>query len=825
MRSLAALLAALTLVACEGPSGPAGSTGPAGPAGPSGPAGDAGATGSKGDPGAPGCDGLAPGQTLGLAVTVGVSAPANGKFFATGERATITIALGDRCGRTFAPGDLGTASIYLSGPRAGSLTRTASSLLNCVTDRSAADHQHHFVNLIAPHWADPTQANLATAKDGSLLYTLAPVTSEAPGTYTVGVWAKTRDDVDQQLTTAELQIGTATREEYASGASASSTCLSCHLGPMSGKSYEAHIAPGFSPVGNYALDQTPIANCKLCHNVDGYSPNPIVRKVHGAHRGKHLMAPGVAHPEYGLAADTTLAAFTNVGFPSMPDAEKDCAKCHADDRWKSAPSRLACGTCHDNLFFDTGTLNPPRTLGTPAAGKCTSDGDCMLFGSLAVCDAPSGSCIRRAHPAQADDSQCTTCHSADTAGLVPIASSHEIYTRTRVPGLQLADVMLSGATGANGTFHVGDTPVFSFRLTDVNGADIMDLKTNAALSGTLIVSGPTDDRQRVLGPLTMKTSGTLTFDSGTHRYSYTPPTPIPALAIAPYNSDPSKFSRATTPGTYTLFAYINETVTVSTTPLSVTARDAGSATIDFKLGVDAPVRPRQVVSQGACDSCHVALQLHGGSRRVATACSTCHTRGALDRGVGSKGNACKVTADCGGGAAGWETCQSGTCVIVTDPTPAQAIYFPVLIHDIHYARKRGGYAERNNLVPGTLNVIGFNNGANDFSEVLLPQDVRNCTKCHSDAGGTCSASAPCGVGQACVGGTCQNQSWIEPSSVVCLSCHDDAAATGHAALMTWTDASGNLVETCTVCHGQNDQFSVAKVHQLADPYVPPYSRE
>ena len=59
---------------------------------------------------------------------------------------------------------------------------------------------------------------------------------------------------------------------------------------------------------------------------------------------------------------------------------------------------MACGTCHDNVFFDTGTLNPPRAFGKPTAGACTTDAQCGVFGDFATCDVPSGMCFRKTHP-------------------------------------------------------------------------------------------------------------------------------------------------------------------------------------------------------------------------------------------------------------------------------------------------------------------------------------------------------------------------------------------------------------------------------------------
>jgi hypothetical protein len=822
----------LFVVGCEGPRGPAGSAGePGGPGtGDAGAVGPTGPIGPSGDGGVPGCPGLAPGQTAGLNATVNVSAPANGAFFAAGERAAISIHFSNSCGQSLRAADLGTASLYVSGPRVGSATRTAAKLLNCITDRAAADHQHHFINLRAPTLADPTQKNFTEAADGSITFTLAPVSDELAGTYTVGVWAKSTDDKDQVFPTLDLQIGNATAQVFASGPSEKSTCFACHLGPMSGKSYQAHILPGFSPVGNYALDSTPIATCKLCHNLDGYSVNPIVRKVHGAHRGSGQMAPGVAHPEYGLGTvDTSLADFTDVEFPSMPDGVKDCAKCHNDDRWKGA-ARMACGTCHDNVFFDTGTLVPPRPFGKPPAGPCTTDSACGVFGDFATCDLPSGTCFRKTHPIQTDDAQCSTCHPADAPGLAPVSAVHEVLSRTHDPGLSLTNVALTGASGPGGSFVVGtDTPSLTFKLVDKTGAVVSTLKTDATLSATAILSGPTDDRWRVYGPLTVKTQGTLSFDAVAGTYTYVLPGAFPATALPPWNTS---LPRPNGPGTYTLWLYVNQTVSVN----GQTFRAAANTVVNLAVGADAPLRPRQVIADAACNSCHVVTQAHGGTRQgVPSQCSNCHSVGALDRTLGNtvstRGKACTTSTQCGFFTQGWETCQDtnndsvlDTCVMTVDPTPNQMIDFRVLIHSIHYARLRDGYSERNNLVaPGQITIAG--GGTSTIEGILFPQDIRNCKKCHEDAGGMCSATQPCGVGQSCVGATCVNVAWLVPSARVCTSCHDDASTAGHAAINTWTDSNGTVIETCETCHGSDADFSIDKVHNISNPYVPPYPRE
>jgi hypothetical protein len=823
---LATVLATTLLIgACRGPEGPAGPPGTngqngiPGATGSVGPTGPIGLTGPAGPPGPASCPGLDAGQANGLTVAVSVSAPANGKYFAMGEQPVISIALSDSCGNVSAQ-SLGTANLYLYGPRLGSQTTTAANLLNCVTSTSAP--QHHYINLASPTYQVPSQNNLKVAANGTMTYTLAPVSNELPGTYTAGVWAVSVDDVSQVFQVADFQIGTATVEVYSSGPTATSACYACHLGPISGKSYEAHITPGFSPFGNYALDDKPIANCKSCHNLAGFSPYPLVAKVHPVHRGEHLAQPGVAHPEYGLAADPSILSYTDVLFPALPYNEKDCAACHADSRWKTNVSRLACGTCHDSLFFDTGVLNPVKVFGPPSTAPCAVNTDCNQFGPLAVCNTGTGSCELRNHPMQTDDSQCTVCHTADPPGLEPVSAAHEIYTEADVPGIQMTKVALSGSSGPNGTFMVGDVPTLSFQLSDSSGNVITNLLTTSTLSPTVIVGGPTTARQRVIGPLSMKTTGTLTFDATTNLYTYVFPSGLPAAALSPYNTTLDGGTNLA--GTYTMWAYINDSLSDN----GVSFDDVANAVVDFSFGADLPIQPRQVVTQAACDSCHVQLQAHGGSRREAQECSLCHTAGAMDLGVGAKGLSCTVNTDCPGFAAGWEACQGtpGVCTIAVDPTPNQTIDFRAMIHDIHFARLRAGYSERDNLVnPGQLTIVGFQNTAFNFQNILLPQDIRNCTVCHADSKATCNTSSDCGVGQACQSGTCANNSWLSPSTVVCTSCHDDEYTWAHAQIMTYTDpSSGEQIESCPVCHNPDDAFAVATVHNISNPYVPPYSR-
>ena len=102
-----------------------------------------------------------------LDVHLTASAPTAGAFFAAGQQPVLTIRVVDRCGRVVPPSALGELKLYLAGPRAATLTKTASKLLNAVTNRAAADRQHHYVNLKSQSYADPARTNLAAQPDGA----------------------------------------------------------------------------------------------------------------------------------------------------------------------------------------------------------------------------------------------------------------------------------------------------------------------------------------------------------------------------------------------------------------------------------------------------------------------------------------------------------------------------------------------------------------------------------------------------------------------------------------------------------------------------------
>jgi OmcA/MtrC family decaheme c-type cytochrome len=640
--------------------------------------------------------------------------------------------------------------------------------------------------------------------------------------------------------------------------------------------------PPRAPVGNYALDSLPVASCKACHNNAGYSPNTLLRKVHAVHRGEHQLAPGVAHPEYGEGMDSSLLAFLDVGFPMMPVGgtpfqaltadvamEKNCTACHVSDVWQTKLSRAACGSCHDNIFFAGAPLAdggvdakgqnvvPATVFGQPSTGPCEGDQDCTVFPtggnptySAAKCDVSSasptfGSCILTTHPVAASanpDVECASCHAASTAtipGLVaPVDLVHNISQWSApitLDGYSFQNVSVTGGSGPGGSFNIGDKPMLSFQLLDSAATPVSDLQTNAAWAGTFILSGPTSNPQRVYGSasggLSMKTAttGTLTYSASTGTYSYSLAAAWPANSLAPI-FNPAAGTPPNPNGSYTVWFYWTRTTNG--------IRDAVDARVVVPFGANDPVQPRQVVTQAACAACHgqsadgfPRLALHGDQRKNAETCSSCHTENAFDVVVGGTGAACTASTQCGGFSAGWETCNlpadagPGVCTVTVDPTPGITIDFQQLIHNIHFARLREGYTERHNLgnpaagIPaGTLNYLGFQNSLSSFQQVLSPVDVRACTNCHQDTKAACSSTAPCGYGQACVSGVCQNDAWLNPTTRACITCHDSADVSAHAALNTFTPDGGPAIESCNLCHGAGGAFPVDVVHNITSLY-------
>ena len=156
-------------------------------------------------------------------------------------------------------------------------------------------------------------------------------------------------------------------------------------------------------------------------------------------------------------------------------------------------------------------------------------------------------------------------------------------------------------------------------------------------------------------------------------------------------------------------------------------------------GSSAPV-PRSVVTTNACNQCHDPLIGHGGSRLKVELCIMCHTPQTINPDT-------QLTQD-----------------------------MKVLIHKIHMG------SSLPSVKAGTPYRIWHRGAWSDFSTVVFPQDVRNCTTCHAKA-------------------ATQADNWkTNPSAAACGSCHDDvnfATGLNHVNLVEQDD------NQCKNCHTPN----------------------
>src|ERR1022692_638700 len=149
---------------------------------------------------------------------------------------------------------------------------------------------------------------------------------------------------------------------------------------------------------------------------------------------------------------------------------------------------------------------------------------------------------------------------------------------------------------------------------------------------------------------------------------------------------------------------------------------------------------RSVVTTNACNQCHDPLIGHGGSRPRVELCILCHQPQTINPDT-------KLTQD-----------------------------MKVLIHKIHMG------SSLPSVKAGTPYRIWHRGAWSDFSTVVFPQDVRNCTTCHAAA-------------------ATQADNWkTNPSAAACGSCHDDvnfATGANHVNLPQPDD------NQCNNCHTPN----------------------
>ena len=189
-----------------------------------------------------------------------------------------------------------------------------------------------------------------------------------------------------------------------------------------------------------------------------------------------------------------------------------------------------------------------------------------------------------------------------------------------------------------------------------------------------------------------------------------------------------------------------------------------SSTINF-IPNGGTATARDIVTTEACSVCHTpALSAHD-QRLGVQLCITCHSPQTTDAGSGN-------TVD-----------------------------FRVMIHKIH-----SGASLPSVQNGGTYQIIGFNNTVSDFSDVVFPPGVSNCTVCHH--GGAQSANWQTSVQVEACGSCHDNVKWqgISPDFSASLP------ACGAGVTMPCQHPAGATATNCLTCHVVGSALGADKVH-------------
>ena len=325
--------------------------------------------------------------------------------------------------------------------------------------------------------------------------------------------------------------------------------------------------------------------CIICHQPQTSDPNTgnsLDMKVfiHKIHMGSSLPSVMAGKPYQIIGFQNSVNDFSTVVYPA--DVRR-CQTCHnpanqaaQTNVWVTTPSRAACGSCHDDVNFATGTnhVNLP----------------------------------------QADDSQCAQCHipQGELEFDASILGAHTIPDQSKtIPGLNFTLTRVTNGAA-------GQKPTVTFTVKDNAGNPIpMSAFATSPASLSLTMAGPTSDYGYTSfgsdvttpGYVTEGVAGTASCGSdGTCSYTFSHAVPAKAT------------------GTYVVGIEGRRSATLLPgTVLQMTANYAGKNQVIYFSVDGTPVQSRRaVVTLSNCNNCHAYLELHGSLRNNTEYCVLCH---------------------------------------------------------------------------------------------------------------------------------------------------------------------------------------------------------
>jgi decaheme c-type cytochrome, OmcA/MtrC family len=339
----------------------------------------------------------------------------------------------------------------------------------------------------------------------------------------------------------------------------SSTCLNCH--------------DTQTKLGAHGGSRLDLKLCVLCHQPQTTDPdtgNTVDMKVmaHKIHDGKNLPSVIAGTPYQIIGNAQSLHDFSTVSFPQDI---RNCANCHegtvAANKgagaavWYTNPSRLACGSCHDDVDWVTGANHP--------AGP------------------------------QADDKACASCHQPDGLEFdASIKGAHTVPEKSKqLKGLNVAIVSVTNMAA-------GKKPTVVFKITNGDGTAVDGTKLTTF---SPILGGPTSNyttpfRENAL------TTGVFSAAAGTTTYTFTAALPVDASGTWTISADTRR----------------SVNLKRGDGKADIVIREAAMNPIKY-VAVTGAVTPRRlVVAITQCNQCHDRLALHGGQRLTTEECVICH---------------------------------------------------------------------------------------------------------------------------------------------------------------------------------------------------------
>ncbi|MDP1831660.1 MAG: OmcA/MtrC family decaheme c-type cytochrome [Geothrix sp.] len=555
--------------------------------------------------------------------------------------------------------------------------------------------------------------------------------------------------------------------------------------------------------------------------------------VHRIHMGTGLTKTG-----YNYAG----ILFEKIGYSMLDGGSRMCVKCHSNvpqaDNWKTKPTRLACGTCHDSVDFSTGH----------GAG----------VGSLI------------------NDSQCASCHlPADitTYHMTPNLTPHNPAVAA---GLANFTYEVTSATQATS----GGPVTIKFRIRN-NGTAVTFSPAAAGLTAPL--TGFTGSPSFLLawamaqdGVAAPSDYNNLLTANGAPSASNFQPRSVSIAALLDTNKaltdgtlsapDAAGIYTATVVGPTRIFpagatlrsvglqGYFTQVAgtwdsngdgAITTLDTLAGARHAVSVMAYVDNSTASP-RRRTAIDSAKCASCHEWFEGHGGNRVYEVQlCVQCHLPGLTTSGKGASNTQISnyypsFTINDKDSLTRWSGVDFNTSnpvaayAAANPASPDIALTFPQttnnfkdMIHGIHAGKDRTTPIRivRNR---NTVQVVV------DGGRIGFPGILNNCASCHTYNGynvpttGTLLATREEAINAA--GNTTAalvtaalatanaTDLMITPFTAACVTCHDSTAARAHMTLnggqiKVNRSALNTAGEACAVCHGIGSTYDPVVIHK------------